>query len=223
LYLNLAADGAAISSIGSQGTCVTTIMNSIIWANIKFAFANTNATINLSYSLTEATTGYIDKGNNKIGQNPFFVLINSDLHLTDKSPAINAGINSVNAESKDLDGNARIMNKIIDMGPYEFKANAFANNLLASRSSRPAIDLLQNIPNPFSNQTRIGIYVDQDRRGELRLFDLLGRSIKSYDQIWHTGYNEVRMDKSELKQPGVYYYRFESGDFKSVRKMILFE
>ena len=223
LYLNLAGDGAAISSVGSQGTCVTTIINSIVWANIKFAFANTNATINLSYSLTEATTGYIDKGNNKIGQNPFFVLINSDLHLTDKSPAINAGINSVNAESKDLDGTARIMNEIIDMGPYEFKANAFANNLLESRSSLSTIDLLQNIPNPFSKQTRIGIYMDKDRRGELRIFDLLGRSIKSYDQIWHSGYNEVRMDKSELKQPGVYYYRFESGDFKSVRKMVLFE
>ena len=38
LYLNLAGDGAAIFSIGSQALVLQTIMNSIIRANIKFAF-----------------------------------------------------------------------------------------------------------------------------------------------------------------------------------------
>ena len=221
LYLNQAADGAAIYSIGSQGTCFTTVINTIVWSNIKIAFTNLNATVNLSYSLTEATTGYINMGNNIIGRNPFFVAINTDLHLTQVSPAINSGKNTANTLNVDLDGHSRVIGSAIDMGPYEFQASATVDGIPEARSTKSLPELYQNIPNPFNFTTRIGLVMLHEDRGILTISDLFGRTLKVYDRVWNSGYNEVMIDKTELNLSGVYYYSFSTKDFKSVRKMVL--
>ncbi|MBK9679013.1 MAG: hypothetical protein IPO69_09125 [Saprospiraceae bacterium] len=221
LYLNQAADGAAIYSIGSQGTCITTVINTIVWSNIKIAFTNQNATVNLSYSLTEATTGYINMGNNIIGRNPFFVAINTDLHLTQVSPAINSGKNTANTLNVDLDGHSRVIGSAIDMGPYEFQASATVDGIPEARSTKSLPELYQNIPNPFNFTTRIGLVMLHEDRGILTISDLFGRTLKVYDRVWNSGYNEVMIDKTELNLSGVYYYSFSTKDFKSVRKMVL--
>ena len=222
LYSNSALEGAATNSTSDPGACITTFTNSIIWAH-KNSFFNLKATVNVAYSITEATTGYINGGNNKIGQNPFFVMINSDFHLQSKSPAINSGNNTANNLSIDLDGNPRIIHNTIDMGPYEYQAVLFSQSLTETRSSSEEsnIVLYQNIPNPFDHGTRIGILLTNEDRGILKITDLLGRTIKIYDQVWLEGYNEVILNRNELKGNGVYYYSFEGKNFKAVKKMLL--
>ncbi|NNC94611.1 MAG: hypothetical protein HKN92_03545 [Chitinophagales bacterium] len=59
--------------------------------------------------------------NNIINQNPDFVSISDeDFHLTQFSPAVDAGTNPVVPISTDLDGKTRISGAAIDIGAYEF-------------------------------------------------------------------------------------------------------
>ena len=91
--------------------------------------------------------------NNLIGVDPGFVRAPSpgpdgtwntadddlgDLHLTDRSAAIDAGNNSLAVDGEgtplatDLDGNPRVANSTVDVGAYEYQATALAGRELPS-------------------------------------------------------------------------------------------
>ena len=56
-----------------------------------------------------------------ISSDPSFVdPMSGDYHLQDGSPCIDAGDNTAALPDKDLDGNDRIINGVVDMGVYEF-------------------------------------------------------------------------------------------------------
>ncbi len=116
---------------GSMGTVVNipdtvTINNSILWNNIGSINNNNSSQIKISYSLIDST--WIATGNffddplfvapsNKIGRDSSGITVNYRLHPC--SPCINAGNNSLVADSLDLDGNPRIVESV-DMGAYEY-------------------------------------------------------------------------------------------------------
>lgn len=94
------------------------VVNTIFWDN------NGGDPIAASKQLTEVTFsivqgGYPGQGN--LSLNPLFLNTSIlDLRLTASSPAVNAGSNSAFSQLTDLDGNPRIQDGRIDMGPYEF-------------------------------------------------------------------------------------------------------
>ncbi|HMJ48745.1 MAG TPA: choice-of-anchor Q domain-containing protein, partial [Ferruginibacter sp.] len=96
------------------------IFNCIIWGNSTTI--NNSATVpEVSHSIVQG--GYA--GTNNKDLDPLFVnAANGNLHLQQCSPAINAGLNSANTTTKDLDGNARIFSSTIDMGAYESQTTA---------------------------------------------------------------------------------------------------
>ena len=81
--------------------------------------------------------------------------------------------------------------------------------------------LNQNYPNPFSRKTVISVNLALPMDGTLNITDIQGRVIKSIKRNWNKGYNEVIVEKSELRSSGIFYYSFQSEVFVASKKMII--
>lgn len=91
-----------------------------------------------------------------------------------------------------------------------------------SNNQIPAeFELSQNFPNPFNPVTVINYSIPKPGNVKLTVFDMLGRKVSEPLNEYKTpGSYELSFNGEKLST-GVYYYRFESGDFTETRKMIL--
>lgn len=93
-----------------------------------------------------------------------------------------------------------------------------------------AYSLSQNFPNPFNPITNMHYDVPNSTAGKvkvlIRIFDMRGRFVRtlvdeekepgSYSVVW-----DGTDERGEVVSSGVYLYRMDSGDFSSLKKMIL--
>jgi hypothetical protein len=89
-----------------------------------------------------------------------------------------------------------------------------------------AYKLCQNYPNPFNPSCAIRYEVAVAGRISLCVFDVSGSVVKTLLDAWREpgAYSEAwdgRADDGSEQPSGVYFYRFESGDFLATRKMVL--
>ena len=81
--------------------------------------------------------------------------------------------------------------------------------------------LSQNYPNPFNPVTQIKFDIAKQGLTKLKIFDVLGREITTLvNDVKTPGSYIVDFDASKLAS-GVYFYRFESGTFMKVKRMVL--
>lgn len=81
--------------------------------------------------------------------------------------------------------------------------------------------LKQNYPNPFNPSTVIKYSLAKDGFVNIAVFNLLGEKVATLvNTIQRAGNYEVNFNASSLSS-GIYFYAMESGDFRSVRKMLL--
>ena len=116
---NSAGNGGGMYNFASPPT----LTNCILWGNSS----EINGPANINYSIVQG--GYTGTGNKN--EDPLFVqppnytgapTTMGNLRLQPCSPAINAGQNSANTTTIDLDGNSRIYNNgVIDLGAYEYQ------------------------------------------------------------------------------------------------------
>jgi photosystem II stability/assembly factor-like uncharacterized protein len=79
--------------------------------------------------------------------------------------------------------------------------------------------LSQNYPNPFNPVTIIKFSIAGEDRVTLKIYDLLGREVKTLiDKDLKPGEYQVEFNSGELAS-GVYIYRISSGSYSSVKKM----
>ncbi len=79
----------------------------------------------------------------------------------------------------------------------------------------------QNYPNPFNPVTKIEFAIPKSDYVDLRVYDLLGREVKVLlSQHLNIGEYEVEFDAKSFAS-GMYYYRLQSGENVSVKKMTL--
>jgi hypothetical protein len=86
-----------------------------------------------------------------------------------------------------------------------------------------AFELLQNKPNPFTNQTIIGFVLPNADEVSLTITDMSGKQVYTAKQAFDTGYNEFTISSTNLQSGGVYYYQVETSSTVATKKMILFE
>jgi hypothetical protein len=80
--------------------------------------------------------------------------------------------------------------------------------------------LKQNYPNPFNPTTKIEFDLRKSEHVRLSVYDVTGRLITTLvNQKLSAGTYEVTFDALSLNS-GVYFYKFISGDFAEVRKMV---
>jgi len=81
--------------------------------------------------------------------------------------------------------------------------------------------LEQNYPNPFNPSTEIRYTLPKQNFTSLKVYDVLGREIATLvEKIQEGGEYTVSFDASHFPS-GVYFYALRSGEFFSVRKMML--
>lgn len=81
--------------------------------------------------------------------------------------------------------------------------------------------LKQNYPNPFNAQTAIGFTVPLKSPVELSVYDVLGRTVAEWKfGSLDPGEYTQSFDASALSS-GIYFYRLNSGDYRTAKKMLL--
>jgi hypothetical protein len=81
--------------------------------------------------------------------------------------------------------------------------------------------LLQNYPNPFNPSTKIRFDIQSASKVEMRVFDILGKEIKTIKYgILAPGSYVTDFDALDIPS-GVYFYRLSAGEFNDTKRMIL--
>jgi len=80
---------------------------------------------------------------------------------------------------------------------------------------------LQNYPNPFNPNTTIQYQLPEPGLVKLVVYDVLGREVTTLlDEYKPAGSYSLRFDGSKLAS-GIYFFKFASGGFVQVNKMLL--
>jgi hypothetical protein len=110
---------------------------------------------------------------------------------------------------------------------YRIIQNDNLGNVQSSEVSRVTffkttnyIIITQNDPNPFSDSTHIKFYLPEQADVKIEFFNNHIEKIDEIDRLFPAGENSVTFMAGN-KQPGIYFYKFESGDFVEVKKMVL--
>ena len=81
--------------------------------------------------------------------------------------------------------------------------------------------LEQNWPNPFNPSTSIRYSLKEAGLTTLSIFDIMGREVMELvNENQPVGRYQLSFDGSQVPA-GLYFYRITSGEFSSVRKMLL--
>lgn len=89
-----------------------------------------------------------------------------------------------------------------------------------------SFELAQNYPNPFNSKTAIGYKINKESNIEVKIFDILGREVKSFKPGLQSAglYNIVwdgRNNNNRQAAPGIYFYQISNENESIVKKMIL--
>ena len=98
-----------------------------------------------------------------------------------------------------------------------FSYNTLTSSVL--KIDDQTVDLHQNRPNPFSQQTTISFDLTETNKAVLTVFDITGRQVFASNQDFKIGYNEVILDKSILQTTGTYFYRLTTDKSATVKKL----
>ncbi|OYD17004.1 hypothetical protein CH333_02175, partial [candidate division WOR-3 bacterium JGI_Cruoil_03_44_89] len=85
--------------------------------------------------------------------------------------------------------------------------------------------LYQNTPNPFGDVTRIRYAIPRKGEVSLEVYNVLGQKISVLESgVKETGFYDVKWDGRDSRgmrvSGGVYFVRFSSGDFHSIKKIV---
>lgn len=78
----------------------------------------------------------------------------------------------------------------------------------------------QNVPNPFKGKTKIIFYLPQSAHVKIEFFNNQVQKVHEINETFKSGENEVYFDGTGLPE-GIYFYRFQSGSFTDVKKMMI--
>lgn len=191
-YGNFATNGGAIYLNGAaEASTEATIVNSIIWGSDSgfdphLHYSGTgDPVLHISHTLIDAVDcdgmiggdKFVDCGEGMIfNEDPLLVdPANNDFHISENSPAINSGLNSILDTLnvlQDIDGEDRIMEEIIDLGVDEFfMESTNVHNWLASEG-------IKLYPNPVQDQLLVEFPVLIQEDLNYTIFNLTGQQIQ---------------------------------------------
>jgi len=124
--------------------------------------------------------------------------------------------------------NIWIFDPDINDGFPSLRHDTIAQSLSASDNATVPVtsSLLGNYPNPFNPSTTIRFSVAKDSQVSLGIYNIKGQLVcRLVDNYYREGTHQViwngRDDIGRSVSSGVYFYRMTTGEFVSVRKMVL--
>jgi len=204
---NLAiGDGGGLYSTGNSDL---QLVNCIIWGNIPEQIWN-NFTSNVIATYCDIGQDWTGVGN--INAYPMFVdPVNSDFHLQEGSPCIDAG-----DPSSLLDPD----NTRTDMGAYYYDQSTGINK--EPTVSIPTVYRLYSPqPNPFNPSTRIRFDLPDAGKVSLTVYNIKGQQVATLiDSYYQPGYHSIKWNAGNLSA-GMYFARLEAGEFTATQKLLL--
>jgi len=95
------------------------------------------------------------------------------------------------------------------------------DNLILNSATPKNYQLSQNFPNPFNPVTKINFALPKQGFVSLKIYDITGREVQTLvSEVKQAGYYSVDFNGSSLSS-GVYFYRIQSNNFVSVKRMVL--
>lgn len=133
--------------------------------------------------------------------------------------AINEGLINLNIRSLGI--NSENTNFAGTSGGIFRRENEITAVGTADLNNISSFNLFQNYPNPFNPATKIRWQSPVNSRQTLKIFDVLGNEVVTLvDEYKEAGRYEINFDASMLSS-GIYFYQLNTGDFISMKKMIL--
>jgi len=83
------------------------------------------------------------------------------------------------------------------------------------------IQLFQNKPNPFKDQTTIGLIINNSENGILEVTDVSGKILKKINKKFQKGYNEITLNKADLNAKGIAFYTLYINGKHVTKTMVL--
>jgi hypothetical protein len=94
-------------------------------------------------------------------------------------------------------------------------------SVIESKNYQVKFNLEQNYPNPFNSNTIIQYVISSPAYITLRVYDLLGRQIKTLAEgLRNTGLHSVSFHADNLTS-GIYFYRLNVGGYVETKKLLL--
>lgn len=145
----------------------------------------------------------------------------SNVHFQNVKITALSGVQVRNATIDTSNVNINITN---GRPPYILEINGYVNSVtgVGNNLSIPTgFSLSQNYPNPFNPSTKIKYSIPKSSIVSIKLFDILGREIKTLVQKEEkAGTYEINLNANDLSS-GIYFYRIKAGNFTASKKMIL--
>ncbi|MBK8955018.1 MAG: hypothetical protein IPM34_05615 [Saprospiraceae bacterium] len=90
-------------------------------------------------------------------------------------------------------------------------------------SAHEGFVVIPNEPNPWNEETQIGMILPSQGMVKLTVYDVNGK-IHFIDQMeLNKGYHEYRLGRQQINQAGVYYYQLDFKDASHTGKMVIME
>jgi len=141
-----------------------------------------------------------------------------NLHLIAGSSAIDNGT-SASAPAIDYDGCPRPNNAVYDIGAFEYPPCPLGTEEISQQAGDNY--LLHNFPNPFSDLTKIGFFMDKETHVDLWIYDPLGKLLLNpVNKILPAGNYDYNFSAS-LLPAGIYYARLSTDEHIEVVKMMV--
>jgi len=84
-----------------------------------------------------------------------------------------------------------------------------------------SLQLLQNTPNPFTDETKISFSIPQSGEVEFLVTNLNGKQVYRSTNLYNKGTNTITLSSDELGQSGIYYYTVIHASSKQTKRMIV--
>ena len=124
-------------------------------------------------------------------------------------------------QSGRLDQTVRLSDRYTLPEAYDVSGEIMGIHLAISDSPQEEFELLQNVPNPFSESTTIGFRLTEKTTAVLTITDVSGREVKQVLGDFPAGYSEVQLDRAELPESGIFYYRLDTPLHTDTKMMLL--
>ena len=93
----------------------------------------------------------------------------------------------------------------------------------SNKSKSSVLELFQNRPNPFQNETTIAFNLPKTGTAKITISDVAGKVLQVIENDFVKGYNELKINKNALQTSGVMYIQLEQNGMKVTKKMISIE
>lgn len=81
-------------------------------------------------------------------------------------------------------------------------------------------ELFQNHPNPFTDETQIGLYLPEAGKARLEIRDVTGKICEIIERDFERGYQEITFGKHHLSA-GIYFYSLRFGKYSATKRLII--